>query len=117
MTTTCREELPKGLWQALEAQELVNASTSVASSTSPSTAPTPSRAARTVQEGGFPRRTRRLGRRRRQSSPGYGRWASDPNTPAAGPNTRSAEFVVPGKVQLTELHPFQRPISESWARC
>jgi len=107
-----RDELPKGLWQALEAQELVNASTSVAD------------LYLTVYGSDAVKQLRELFRREGfQDVPvawtGGGAvisWLRKMGfgTEFAGRRTehQEPEFVVPGKIHLTDLHPFQRPISE-----
>lgn len=105
-----REELPKGLWSALEAQELVNSSTSVAE------------LYLIVYGSDAIKQLRELFRRDGfQDVPtawaGGGAVISWLRKMGFGPQYagrrtehQEAEFVVPGKVLLPELHPFQRHI-------
>jgi superfamily II DNA or RNA helicase len=110
-----RDELPKGLWQALEAQGLVDASTSVAD------------LYLTVYGSDAVKQLRELFRREGfQDVPTA--WAGGGaviswlrkmgfGSEFAGRRTehQEPEFVVPGKVQLTDLHPFQSLISDELA--
>lgn len=106
-----RDELPKGLWQALEAQELVDASTSVADLYLTVYGSDSIKQLRDlfIREGFPDVPTAWAGgsaviswlRKMGFGSEYAGRRAEP----------QEAEFVVPGKVQLTELHPFQKAIS------
>ncbi|WP_197696048.1 sacsin N-terminal ATP-binding-like domain-containing protein [Mycobacterium sp. E1715] len=106
-----RDELPKGLWQALEAQELVDGSTSVAELYLTVYGSDSIKQLRelfiregfpdvpTAWAGGAPTISwlRKMG----FSSEYAGRRAEH----------QDAEFIVPGKVNLSDLHDFQKPIS------
>ncbi|MBX7452228.1 DEAD/DEAH box helicase family protein [Mycolicibacterium sp. 3033] len=105
-----RDALPKGLWQALEFQELVNESTSVAELyLTVYGADSIKFLADMFRSEGFPDvpvtwaggATTISWLRKMGFAPEY-----------AGRRTvhQEAEFVVPGKIRLNELHPFQKTI-------
>jgi len=106
-----REELPRGLWQALESQDLVDSSTSVAELFLTVYGVDALKQLRELfrQEGFSDVPNTWVGGgatitwlRQMGFGPEYAGRRADP---------QEAEFTVPGKVNLTELHPFQQPIS------
>lgn len=110
-----RDELPNGLWQALEAQQLVDSSTSVAN------------LYLTVYGSDSIRQLRELFSREGFSDV-PDKWAGGAlaiswlrkmgfNSEYAGRRAepQHAEFVVPGKIKLNDLHPFQQKISNELA--
>ncbi|MED5812894.1 DEAD/DEAH box helicase family protein [Mycolicibacterium sp. 050232] len=106
-----RDELPNGLWHALEAQDLVDSSTSVADLYLTVYGSDSIRQLRDLfSREGFPDVPSEWAGGARAISwlrkMGFG-------TEYAGRRAepQDAEFVVPGKVQLSELHPFQQTIS------
>lgn len=109
------DELPKGLWQALEAQGLVGPSTSVAD------------LYLTVYGSDAVKQLRELFRREGFTDvptawSGGGaviswlrRMGFGPQYAGRPAERQESEFVVPGKVNLSDLHPFQQTISDQLA--
>lgn len=109
---TLREKLPKGLWQALEAQGLVDARTSVSELFLKvyGSESIKELAAQFREEGYSNVPTEWAGRPKTIAwlrEMGFGAHFAGPRT-----QTQEAEFVVPGAVELNPLHSFQRRIAK-----